>query len=138
MIDKYQMAYALRKMQMFILINNVLNNDKECCRERLCKFSDSDDDLPIERRMCLRSRTDENMRNKLTAFMEEQKIALADPRRREWGTELYSQKCLIDEMAKVKAQYAEDKFMLAVYKNHNNANSVSVQELRGTNEQLLI
>ena len=52
--------------------------------------------------------------------------------------ELYSQKQLIDEMTKMKIQNAEDKFMLAIYKNQNNLNSVSVQDLRGTNEQLLI
>jgi len=48
--------------------------------------------------------------------------------------ELYSQKQLIDEMTKMKVQNAEDKFMLAIYKNQNNLNSVSVQDLRGTNE----
>jgi len=59
---------------------------------------------------------------------------LQDPRRKEWPMELYSQKQLIDEMTKMKVQNAEDKFMLAIYKNQNNLNSVSVQDLRGTNE----
>jgi len=46
--------YALRRWQMFKLITEVLEKDKECCSQRVCKFGLDE----LTKQECVRSRFD--------------------------------------------------------------------------------
>lgn len=52
-------------------MRDFLNKDKECCLNKLCFYGGDQINIPDNKRKCLRSTIDEEMRVKIEIFMKE-------------------------------------------------------------------
>ena len=66
-------------------------------------------------------------------FMQDEKLVLQDPA--SVSSQIYNQKQLLDEIAKIKDQWSEDKAMLAFHKNQCTMQSTAIQEMRAHIEE---